>query len=183
MRRSNSADTTDDDALGLEISSEGESVWSDEEIYYPSASQMQDLNNPPRNFERRRRRSKTAFVDIDINAPEIYGRRARRSHSCHVPKVTWSDVDSDMDDDPADFEAQTADLKMKPGHLQRSRSLQRLLRAWNKDHKNPQQRNSRPAGKQVTFEIGSDDDDTLPVVECRVHTRPLSRSSLSKQAA
>lgn len=183
MSRSSSTDTTDDDALGLEISSEGESVWSDEEIYYPNASSLQDLSNPPRNFERRRQRSKTTFVDIGINAPEVYGRRARRSKSCHAPKVKWSDVDSDTDENVADYEAQAADLEIKRGHLQRSRSLHSLLRAWSKDHKKLQQGKSRPVGTHVSFEIGSDDDDTLPVVEFSVHTKPLSRSPSRKQSA
>lgn len=184
MSRSNSTDTTEDDALGLEISSEGESVWSDEDICYPKPLAMPDIENHPRTTKRARRRSKTTFVDIDINAPECYGRRRRRAKTCHVPKVTWSDDDSDMENDLDYSTTEATDLKKKRGHLKRSRSLRDLLCTWGKDVKKKLQQGetNRPSGVQVSFEIGSDDDENLPVVECGVQAKPLQCISLSKDA-
>lgn len=155
LPRSTSNDTTEDDANGLEISSEDESVWSDEDIYYPSARTLTQSDAAETPVVRKNRRCRTITAKADADTPwSAASRRARRTKSWHTPRVSWIDIDSDSDDDMTSAE-DTLSRHRRQKPLPRSRSLHALLFGVEGNSEEEASKN------EVTFEIGSSDDDTV----------------------
>eukprot|EP00931_Biecheleriopsis_adriatica_P066930 TRINITY_DN41148_c0_g1_i1.p1 TRINITY_DN41148_c0_g1~~TRINITY_DN41148_c0_g1_i1.p1 ORF type:complete len:267 (+),score=66.69 TRINITY_DN41148_c0_g1_i1:96-896(+) len=152
-RSSSSLDTTDEDTSGMEISSEAESVWSDEDIYYPTARELSTSDVADTRVARRSRRCKTINAKTDAETPLSLKRRARRTKSWHTPRASWIDCDSDGDDDLT-----SADEKQRP--LPRSHSLHALL--FGQEGNSAEMASRRLQSKnEVRFEIGSSDDDEV----------------------